>query len=178
MIGYNYPNELRSPGAAINSPGASQQGGDPVTEPQYTPTTRVCSKCHIEKSLEAFARRRDGHRSLRPYCRVCNNKERWQRRQIPDRLELERERARLRGYRRDYSGRLSHGPRDPEHDRARAKLNDAIKAGKIIRPTVCSECGQGVKRIEAHHHDYSRPFDVEWLCSRCHGKRHRKPMAA
>lgn len=55
---------------------------------------------------------------------------------------------------------------------ARAKLNYAVKKGLIIRPDACSKCGKKapdeVKRIEAHHEDYSKPLDIVWLCGPCH----------
>lgn len=47
------------------------------------------------------------------------------------------------------------------------KLWRAIRAGKIIRGTVCQQCG-GSQRIEASHEDYSKPFEVSWLCTSCH----------
>ncbi len=60
--------------------------------------------------------------------------------------------------------------RYPEKWKARAALNNAIAAGKMIRQP-CSECG--AKRAQGHHHDYSKPLDVEWLCVACHGVEHR-----
>ena len=55
------------------------------------------------------------------------------------------------------------------------KVRDAIKSGELKRPNKCVRCGQkdtkcsdGRSRIQAHHHDYSRPLDVEWICARCH----------
>jgi hypothetical protein len=29
-----------------------------------------------------------------------------------------------------------------------------------------------MKRLEAHHTDYSRPLEVEWLCVSCHRNHH------
>ena len=43
--------------------------------------------------------------------------------------------------------------------------------GTLIRPTVCSECGQGGK-IYGHHTDYTKPLEVVWLCVKCHIKAH------
>lgn len=45
----------------------------------------------------------------------------------------------------------------------------AIRSGLLTRPAQCGRCG-GVGEIDAHHHDYQRMLDVEWLCVRCHGK--------
>jgi|SRR6185312_13678459 len=58
---------------------------------------------------------------------------------------------------------------------ARRAVRREIMAGRLVRPSTCSKCGatpeapKGTARaIHAHHHDYSRPLDVEWICAKCH----------
>lgn len=58
----------------------------------------------------------------------------------------------------------------PEKQKARQKLNYAVKTGKIIKPQNCSFCNKG-GRIEADHEDYSKPLEVTWLCTPCHAKK-------
>lgn len=65
--------------------------------------------------------------------------------------------------------------RSPELDRARRILRTALQKGEVSRPTSCDECGEapppmkdGRSSIQAHHHDYSKPLDVKWLCVPCH----------
>jgi hypothetical protein len=58
-------------------------------------------------------------------------------------------------------------------ERARAKLRYAVWSGKIVKPAACEQCGS-TGRIHGHHHDYSRPLEVEWLCTACHGRAHAK----
>jgi hypothetical protein len=55
----------------------------------------------------------------------------------------------------------------PEKDAARQKVGRAVRSGKLIRPDYCTVCGRQGK-VEAHHTDYSRPLDVQWLCFVCH----------
>lgn len=45
----------------------------------------------------------------------------------------------------------------------------AIKSGKIVRGP-CQECG--ASEAQAHHEDYSKPFEIKWLCQKCHSKLH------
>lgn len=59
-----------------------------------------------------------------------------------------------------------------QRDRARAAHEARVLRGTVIRPGACSRCGLSDRRIEAHHPDYSKPFEVVWLCSRCHGAEH------
>ena len=52
-----------------------------------------------------------------------------------------------------------------------AKTRRAIRSGKLTRGP-CMICG--ISEVEAHHEDYSKPFDVQWLCVKHHHEHHRK----
>lgn len=60
----------------------------------------------------------------------------------------------------------------PEY-KARVALRNAVKDNKIIKLLFCEECGSG-GTIHGHHADYTKVFEVDWLCAFCHGKRHWK----
>lgn len=62
---------------------------------------------------------------------------------------------------------------NPEKTAARYTLNNAVRDGKIMKPDACSSCNATGVRIEGHHHDYSKPLDVEWLCNACHRAQHK-----
>lgn len=55
---------------------------------------------------------------------------------------------------------------------AHIAVGNAIRDGRLI-PAPCERCGFAFG-IEAHHEDYSKPLDVNWLCQKCHGQRHRE----
>lgn len=63
--------------------------------------------------------------------------------------------------------------RNPAARAAHMAVQAAIRRGTLVR-APCAECGH--PRSDAHHADYSRPLDVEWLCRRHHVARHRKPI--
>ena len=50
---------------------------------------------------------------------------------------------------------------------ARNRVYRAVKAGSLVRPGECENCGKECK-TEGAHFDYARPLDVRWLCRRCH----------
>lgn len=59
--------------------------------------------------------------------------------------------------------------RNEHKRRAHRLLREALCKGAVIQGV----CGCGRLDTQAHHDDYSKPLDVIWLCSDCHGKRHR-----
>lgn len=61
---------------------------------------------------------------------------------------------------------------EPHKKKAREILNEAVRSGKIHRPSICQSCGAEAT-VHGHHEDYTKPLEVVWLCSECHGKRHR-----
>lgn len=59
--------------------------------------------------------------------------------------------------------------------KAKSLVRWAIARGELVRPEVCSRCGKSPPRgrdgrtmIQAHHADYSKPLDVEFICNQCH----------
>lgn len=57
-----------------------------------------------------------------------------------------------------------------EH-RVRGIFRTWVKANGVKPPEKCSRCGKP-GRIIAHHPDYSKPLEVEWLCRPCHALEH------
>jgi hypothetical protein len=67
-------------------------------------------------------------------------------------------------------GARGYKSKDPVKRAAWAAVTRAIRSGKLVRQP-CADCGALV--VEAHHNDYTRKLDVEWLCFACHrGTRH------
>jgi hypothetical protein len=143
----------------------------------------ICRRCREEKALPEFStdkRRPDGVVLLGRPCDAIR------RRELRNRdLEGDREKERARHQRR-WSQRWQRereirikrfSRRWAERDMrtiARFRLRDAVKSGTVAKPSACMLCGANGGRIDGHHHDYSRPFDVVWLCTRCHGAQHRR----
>lgn len=55
----------------------------------------------------------------------------------------------------------------PEREWARKQVSNAIRSGRLVRPSICEHCGETCFP-QASHDDYARPLDVEWLCRPCH----------
>lgn len=60
---------------------------------------------------------------------------------------------------------------NPEKAAAKEAVRRAIRAGTLVREP-CLFCDS--PRTHAHHHDYSQPLAVTWLCPKHHGLVHRK----
>lgn len=86
----------------------------------------------------------------------------------------EANRARIREKRKEYY--YSVLKKEPHKKAAREKAFRAVRSGKIKESFTCQKCGVwGDLKLHMHHPDYSRPLDVIWLCTLCHGGMHRKP---
>ena len=89
---------------------------------------------------------------------------------IDKRREAGREAARR--YRERHPERVVESvmrSRDPVKHLARAHVAYAKRTGKIT-PGVCDVCGSA--NTEAHHINYTRPLDVQWLCRIHHAEAH------
>ncbi len=142
---------------------------------------KPCKKCKKNLPLSEYSRDKrlsDGHRND---CKNCLKEIRNR----PDRKQKEREwqRRNMGRYaetRKNY--RNSHKSEEAirmnkYRKNNRYKINThqrvyvAIRDGKLVKPSKCSECGQhGL--VQGHHEDYSKPLEVVWLCPKCHKSRH------
>lgn len=52
----------------------------------------------------------------------------------------------------------------------RSYLNQYVKRGKIIKQP-CEVCGD--LNVQAHHEDYTKPLEVNWLCVKHHIEKHK-----
>ncbi|OPZ65620.1 MAG: hypothetical protein BWY85_00441 [Firmicutes bacterium ADurb.Bin506] len=69
---------------------------------------------------------------------------------------------------REYDRKRGFRSYDKAKERARQKVRTALKSGRLTR----QPCHCGSTTVEAHHHDYSKPLDVVWLCRTHHAELH------
>jgi hypothetical protein len=102
-------------------------------------------------------------------CKECTKKDVKQRYYLvhEERCAYERERWDRPSRRAQaLSAQRRRRKRNPEKQAARNAVAHAIRDGRMSR-RPCQSCGT-TKKVQAHHNDYSKPLDVEWLCFRCH----------
>jgi hypothetical protein len=134
---------------------------------------KTCFKCGEQKPNTEFYRHAamaDGHLGK---CKYCTRKDaRVHRRENPEKVRAyDNARARLphrKAYRDAYSA--NYPEREPLKAAAHTAVSNAVRSGKLVK-SPCAFCG-AAERVEAHHHDYSKPLDVTWLCKPCHRRFH------
>lgn len=153
---------------------------------------KVCRICGQQKQPGEFYAHPGGRGGRDTRCKECSKAVARQRREAkleqvqeydraranrPDRVAARQAYAKTeRGRERGGVAKKAWRERNPEKYRAQTAVNNALRDGKLVKPTAC-ECGRP-GRIHAHHHDYSKPLEVRWLCAACHADEHRKYEAA
>jgi hypothetical protein len=75
-----------------------------------------------------------------------------------------------RALKRGWDAKYRNDPAYAQRLWCRQQFNNEVIAGRIKRQ-ACSQCGKPT--AEGHHPDYEKPFDVIWLCRKCHAALHR-----
>lgn len=130
--------------------------------------TKKCFKCQQEKPISEFYKHpRTSDRHLNK-CKSCtksdvksnydSHREKYSlyeklRNSLPERKAYARKREKL------------YAKRNPQKYSARNILHAAVRDGKL-KKLPCRICGN--LKSQAHHHDYSKPLDVDWLCFKHH----------
>ena len=111
-----------------------------------------CSYCKIDFDKDAGFPFGNG----RFKCRTCNTKHAKKYR------ENNRQKINQIAYKSMYKNMDKH--------LARLRVYYQIRNGRMVKKE-CEKCGNAV--TEAHHRDYSKPLDVQWLCRICHASLHK-----
>ena len=134
---------------------------------------KKCSGCGRLLPLSEFSKKKGSSDGLQSRCRKCfsnYNKARYL--SNPSKFKADVRRYREENPERELATRIKSCERKPTHKNAYMAVDAALRCGVLIRPQVCSGCGcpDTEHRIEAHHHDYTKPLDVIWLCPTCHDR--------
>lgn len=151
---------------------------------------KACFKCGESKSLDEFYKHPKMGDGYLGKCKECTKKDSNKHRSenlescrsydrersvLPHRAELRRKVSKTwveDG--RQSASQQRYKDKYPDRYTAHNILNSAKRDGKILMPNACSVCGRETTRLEAHHEDYTKPLDVQWMCVSCHSDTRRE----
>lgn len=151
-----------------------------------TEQKRICRLCSEQKNMTEFYKHPAMTGGRDSKCKECARE--IMRKARSRRIEYYREYDRKRAddpervsARKRYSKETARNPeysarwdsKNKVKKRAHTMVSNAIKYGQLERVGTCECCGSK-ERVEAHHENYFKPLEVNWLCPPCHGKRHRE----
>lgn len=162
--------------------------------------TKCCKGCGKEKPFAQFYRLATMADGFTAKCKDCtkaavkanreNNIEHYLtydriRGERPERVAARKRVAAARAadpvkMERDIKSKQDWIARNQQKRAAHMIVGNAARDGDLIPPPKCERCGKSPinKPLHAHHEDYEKPLEVNWLCITCHGIRHREINAA
>lgn len=137
------------------------------------PDSRICGRCHQPFPMRRYSSGKVAYRC--PKCKVQEDRE-YRERRIARGLYYETDAVleKRANYRKTPSGKAAairgarkyaSTPRGMASMQARMAVRNEIRNGRMVRKP-CEKCGN--PKSQAHHHDYSKPLEVQWLCIRHH----------
>jgi len=136
---------------------------------------KLCKKCNQTKAVSGFEKNKGKKDGLNWWCKACMadyHRSRHGDKRVIKLLNAGRKRWQL-SQPEAYKAYLDrYKSKHPDRVRAGNAVRGAVFRGTLDKPESCLRCGASGVRIEGHHHDYSKPLDVEWLCRPCHAAEH------
>jgi hypothetical protein len=133
--------------------------------------TKTCKKCGIEKDYSSFYQHKETADGLLHICKDCKKEYAKWYASTESGKEVQRKRnAKPERIKKNIEYTKRWRKSNPDKALAHSRLWRAIGRGEIVIPETCQSCGKKGS-VHGHHHDYSKPLDVEWLCPACHGKK-------
>lgn len=137
---------------------------------------KACARCGRSQSLSQFHRRRASPDGLHTECKSCAR--------ARYRAERKTRIARTKAWKDQHPERVAvvrqrEDTLYPEKREARRQLKNAVRRGDLSKPERSEVCDRPTPPVDlhAHHLDYDRPLEVEWLCRDCHVAEHRAELA-
>jgi hypothetical protein len=131
---------------------------------------KPCWRCGLVRHVDEFSSFSGSADGLSVACRDCESEKYMANR---DSILSKRRAHYIKNSERIRSRVKSYILDNPEKRSAHTAIERAVKFGRMERPRLCSSCGDPCTPV-AHHEDYSRPLDVEWLCVKCHTRLHAR----
>ena len=132
---------------------------------------KTCRDCQETKPLSDFYRHPRMADGLLGSCKNCRKTYAKQHRRFsPKPRQGDKDRSKTPERKQQaLDAQRKRREKNPEKTRARGRVNDAIRYGKLRRG-CCEVCG--IENAQAHHSDYSKPLDVRWFCVEHHFDEH------